>query len=404
MVMVFNSRAQNCRLMLVFLAFVSAVSTVLFSEQAFSQQQVFVDFDSETDAGEHVYTAAERIQILDRMIDDYSRFNFSFTDVQPVAGDFSTVTVNDGPAFGIAEQIDPRNLDKNDTATIDVNSGATTSSEFVTLTANVASHELGHLLGLRHFDSFGPIGSGLDPNTATAGSFTPDYTGPNSADDTRFHIMESDQLFIEDDFNQFFSERSAIKLTFNEQGTVISEDGSIKDSISTAQMIELDSMIVPNTIEVGDRAGLGDFDVDAVTVLGTLGINGLSDFYQFSAAEGDLLNFELMSDSLRNNPNVFDTTLRVLDSNGADIDYFGQSAAFNDDELESFDSILIDFLLPSDGDYFVQVSGFNNAVGDYELFATRFNGVIVAIPEPGTGACVLFAGIAFGSSRRRRLI
>ena len=396
----FNLRAQSFRLTLILLPFVLAG---LFTEHVYSQQQVFIDFDSRTGQGDHVYTPDERDQILDLMVNDYSRFNFSFFETEPVAGDFSTIFINDGDEFGLAQQIDPRNLDKNDTATVSVNTGASNSAEFVTLTANVASHELGHLLGLRHFDSFGPIGSGLDPNTAASSDFRPAYNGPSSADDTQFHLMESDSVFIEADVDQFFSERSAIKLTFNEQGTVVSEDDSIKNTIADAQFIELDSMIVPNTIEVGDRAGLGDFDVDAIAVIGTLGLDGgLTDFYQFSAAEGDLLNIELMSQSLRNNLNSFDTTLRLLDSNGSELDYFG-SPAFNDDELETFDSILIDFLLPSDGDYFVQVDSFDgDEAGSYELFATRFNGVI-AVPEPGTKVCMFTAGLTLISLRRRKV-
>jgi len=330
---------------------------------------------------------------------DFGRFNYSFTQVQPASGVFTTLTINDGPAFGLAEHIDPRNLDRSDTATIDVNSGAVTSAEFITLTANVAAHELGHLLGLRHFDSFGPIGSGLDPNTAAPNSFGPNFNGPSGADETQFHILESDSLLTEDTVDQFFSERSAIKLAFIEQGTVIQESGAVKDTIDTAQSINLDQIIVPNTLQSGDRAGLGDFDVDAITVTGSLGTDGFDDFYEFSALAGDLINIELYSNSIRTNLSAFDTTLRVLGPGGAEINYFGANA-FNDDELETFDSILIDLVLPEDGQYFVQVGSFSGSEsGTYELFVNRFNGV--AVPEPTSFAVLLLAGMT-GLARRRR--
>ena len=352
--------------------------------QTLAQQNVFIDFDSRTSSGEHFYTTSERNEILTRMAEDYSPFNFTFTQSRPTSGDFSTVFVNDGPALGVAEQIDPRNLDRNDTASVELNSGATTSAQFVTLTANVASHELGHLLGLRHYDSFGPIGSGLDPDTVGANSapvadaFLPIYPGPQDADETRFHIMETDDFFIEDSTDQFFSVRSAIKLAFIEQGTVIQESTALKNNLNTAQQFELSPMVVPNTIERGDRAGMGDFDVDAITITGSLTGNGPQDFFQFDGEAGDLMNVHVFSSVVRDAPNGFDTTLRVLDSNGNAVDYFGgPDGAFNDDEFESFDSILVDLVLPEDGVYFIQVGSFNGQeTGDYELFVTRFNGVL----------------------------
>ena len=77
-------------------------------------------------------------------------------------------------------------------------------------------------------------------------------------------------------------------------------------------------------------------------------------------------------------PRIFDTTLNLLDSNGNAVAYFGgPDGAVNDDEFESFDSILVDLVLPEDGVYFLRVGSFRDeGAGDYELFVTRFNGVI----------------------------
>ncbi len=346
------------------------------SNFAFGQQVVFVDFDSATDGADHVYTFAERNEIIRRIEIDYARFNFSFTQSAPSFGSFSTVTINDGPGFGIAEQLDFRNLDRTDNATVNVNSGATTSAQFVTLTANVTSHELGHLLGLRHGDSFGPIGSGIDPSTVPGGGFLPTFPGGQGAVETRFHLMETDGFFVEDSIDQFFSERSAIRLQFNETGAVVSETASSNDSLASAQSVILGSLTVPNTIEVGDRAGLGDFDVDAVAVLGSLEFGDTVDLYSFEASANDLFNFEVISNALDRIGNKIDPQITILDASGTPVDYFGQPA-FNDDEFESFDSIIVDLVLPASGTYYVQVNAFDGGdTGDYELYFNRFNGIV----------------------------
>lgn len=79
------------------------------------------------------------------------------------------------------------------------------------------------------------------------------------------------------------------------------------------------------------------------------------------------------------------------------------ATAFNDDEFETFDSILIDLIIPSDGTYFVKVdrSPFApGAIGTYELFINRFNGV--AVPEPGSVEFLVLGMTGLGLNRRRR--
>ncbi len=173
----------------------------------------------------------------------------------------------------------------------------------------------------------------------------------------------------------WLSERSATKLAFAEQGTLAAELAGDKSSIATAQPVSLDPMIVPNTILSGLNAGASAFSVDAFDVLGSLDSAGQVDLYEFRASAGDLFNVEVMSRIIDQRiSDTLDTQISVLDSTGSLINYYG-GPAFNDDELETLDSILIDLIIPADGTYYMQVNAYSASdIGGYELFAYRFNG------------------------------
>ena len=403
------------------LLWIAAIGIVVASHSAATATQVvFLDFDSRTEGNEIQYTSAQRSAIQSRMEADYELFDFSFTQTRPTSGDYSTLFFNSGEPLGRAQHIDFRNLDRNDTAEIQITGSASSSFQIINLSANVGSHELGHLLGLTHGDSFGPLGSGRDPNTADAGGFggyTPSYTGPAAADETRFHIMESDSLGNpEVTTDQFFSERSAVKLTFNEFGTVLDEAPGNNNSIANAQNVELFNMAVPNTLTSGDNAGV-DLYVDAVVVTGSRSSFGDDDYYRFDGMAGELFNMEIISQTIRHRISTIDPTLTLYGPSGSQI-------ASNDDSWEGFDSILLDFTLPSDGVYTVEVSAFRSSeTGSYELFMYRltdapepeglagdFNGdmivdaadyAVVARQPGGDGRVGIRA--RFGQRRRRRL-
>ena len=143
-----------------------------------------------------------------------------------------------------------------------------------------------------------------------------------------------------------------------------------------------------------------DFSVDAIAVVGDIGVNGETDFYSFTGFQGDLFNFEVLSNALdRLGNDIVDPTIDIFDTNGNAVDYYGVNA-FNDDEFETSDSIIIDLVLPSTQTYFIQVGTFeNDDVGQYELFAHRFNGS-VAVPEPTTlTICGMICLLACGRRR-----
>ena len=383
------------------LLFAIAISSVSFGQFSFGQQAVFLDFDSGND-GAINYTTAMRSSIQSLMSDIYVDFGASFSLTSPGAGPFTTLTFNSGSVGGLAEGIDFRNLNKTDNAVVNVDGlGFSATDDIVGISANIAAHEFGHLMGLRHRDSFGPIGSGVIPSQTNR--FLPVYPGPTNADEFGDHVMSTPAFGA--DVNRFLdpvwlSERSAIKLSMIDQGTLVNEAAGNNNDIANAQQVTMGKMDVANTIVTGDNAALGAlFDVDNAIILGEI-TAGDMDVFSFDGMTGDLFNFEVMSSALTRLTNTFDSTISIFDSAGVAVDYYGQDA-FNDDEIETTDSVIIDLFLPSDGTYFVQVAGFNAAAaGDYELVFSRFNGV-AAVPEPGTMMVLMVLGVGIAARRRR---
>src|SRR5262249_52174378 len=153
----------------------------------------------------------------------------------------------------------------------------------------------------------------------------------------------------------FFGEREAVKLAFADTGTAVPEQAAPHDSLLTAQPLgDLAGLAVPNTLAPGFVNSGKVFVVSALDVIGSVDqVNGRSedDYYSFTGRQGDLFNFQVLSNSLTRVANAIDSVLRVYDA-------AGNLLATDDDEFETRDSTVVDFRLPADGTYYVEVDTF----------------------------------------------
>ncbi len=449
----------------------------------------------------HVYTTAERQAILQTMENDYAPFLFvpgqtsggiyfvtSASAAQAAAQQYTGSATqyiteyfdqsvgaggdepNPGspppgvPATtqfepgGTSSDLDFRDADMTGTASIQVNGilgeplePPATEQNWVTMSAKIAAHELGHLLGLHHEDSFGPIGQGIMP-LPDGGNYSPAYPGPNDASETFDNIMTSGDSVGANRWNDLrpldFDEREDIELALAFEAPTTPTPGSLlvaQQSGNTAptspQSVALQPMSVPNTVDYGVNAGL-TFAVQAVDVAGQVGLDpttGLaqSNYYSFTGNQNDLINIDVWSAEISRYENqgpsgYIDATVTLYYQNpttGAltQVDYYG-TPAYNDDTYQSSDSQLVDVYLPATGTYVVKVASFSYAAagiapptpgqlagitdpnelqnvedaingtdtGNYELFIYRFKaGVTTSGTDtfiPGTGTATIIGG------------
>ena len=297
---------------------------------------------------------------------------------------------------GTSTDLDFRDADMMGTASIQVNGivgeplqPPDTETNWITLSAKIAAHELGHLLGLHHADSFGPIGDGTIPLPAGA-NYNPVYTGPIDANETFDHIITSGDSVGADRWNDlrdvFFGEREDVVLAFSfaapatpsDPRTVAAATPSLfveqqqtptkPISQTSAQPLYPAPLSVPNTEVYGRDAG-ATFETQAVDVQGSIGLvdgQAEQDYYSLTGNAGDVINVNVMSQGITRidnlgpvgyiDPVVF---LYKVNTDGKLI-----QVAYNDDVFAASangDASLVDVVLPTSGSYVIKVTSFSYA-------------------------------------------
>ena len=377
-------------------------------------QVVYLDFTSGTDGGGLVYTPGMVTAITDLMSGHYTAFDYSFVTTAPGAGDFSTIKFNSGGPGGLAEGIDFLNLNRNDNAVVNMAGlGLVSEADIVSASAIIGAHELGHIQGLRHGNSWGPIGTGPAPVNAGAG--LPTFPMPAGSTEHEQHVMASPGA-VGSSFPgsvitpSWFGERSAIKLTNN----ACIEAGPC--AVQGEGALALDTLAVPNTLGAGATNEGKILTAKTFTAFGTHladtsgghppgTVGPTTNIFTFEGLAEEIWNFELMSDAVSSILDSLDTLISVIGPGGSLIDYYG-SDSWNDDEFETFDSWLIDLILPADGLYtiLVDASGFvPSDSGDFYLWGYNLSaetGPTVPLPAPLT--LMLLGLLLMGSTRGRK--
>ena len=340
---------------------------------------------------DYIFTEEDIAEIVAQLETQYAAFDVEFVTEQPAQGDFSTIRIGEndfnpidlsqGILFGRADNIDFGNDDRNDNAFadgsfwqlltfFDASFGTQNLQNFLGLpnplnpaevlevgrasivnqSANTAAHELGHILGLRHHDSFGAPGDGLPP-ARDPSEFIPTYELETDALETIDHIMASGAsaglpLANPPQFDRFFSERSSAKLALTESRRSINED-------RLNGKLPLKFAKLPNTLEAGVNAGDRLRSKRAI-VDGAIDAFGQEDEYRVQFKRGDIISVEIISASDRNNPDPMWGKLVLADAKT------GEVIAENQLTFEGREPLLHDLEIEKTGTYTITVSAPNS--------------------------------------------
>lgn len=339
-----------------------------------------------------------RAGIITKLEAMFAGFDTTFTSTNP-GGTFELLrmgaTTTQSGLFGQAERIDWRNEFKDDIADIYVHNfgsiimpGSFTRSQnlerLTNAIAGTTAHELGHNLGLQHYDPYG-----------TESIRAPSYGGVTGQQNNYIMATGGTGLSsLQRGQMRFFNTAETVKLEYADgllanAGLSINESAAPKGTLATAQQV------LGEVLPVSGRS--------AVNVVGSLSANGQNDYYSFTAQMGSLITANAQSQRVYSGGTVVDSVIDLLDSSGNllvsnnNISYSGNSFMGASGQYGT-DSLIQNFEALYSGTYYLRIRASSSTdVGSYQLLLTGLN----PVPEPATMAA-LGAGVLWMARRRRK--
>lgn len=232
--------------------------------------------------------------------------------------------------------------------------------------ANTAGHELGHILGFRHYDSMGAPGDnpGFD-SFQVLGGFV-DITPKDQSDSETFlHLMASGlsvglPLQGSTIADRFLSERSAIKMLLGTNGNGLTYSELTAKNLggnigSNKPGMELKQFTVPNTIIEGKFSGK-NLATSVIVIEGNIESVSDQDRYRFRFDKGQYITAEVISFASSFGPNALnDPVITGLTISKEEADGTLAPLFTSFQEFEAFDPLLFDFKVPESGNYVLTV-------------------------------------------------
>jgi len=204
-------------------------------------------------------------------------------------------------------------------------------------------------------------------------------------------------------------QRSAQKLAFNADPAFFSESAIASGPHATpptATPLPLKTLGIPNLAPEGTPGHGEDFMIDTIAVAGEIGLasDGTSefDYYSFAGVEGARVQIEVLSEILAPRHDELDVVVSILDPDELSLGvYYGETT--NENEIESTDGLILDFVVPETKDYLIAVfpeftmAAGPEPTGDYELFVSQFR----IIPTPMAAVMMGLLSIPLVLRRRR---
>ena len=236
-------------------------------------------------------------------------------------------------------------------------------------------------LELGHHDALGPIGA---DTLFTDEFFAHLLSTPALGGDEALRFFYSD--------DSFFSERSATKLYLSENSDLYSEE-ELKNYNAEHGPVRLPEIAVPNTLVSGLNSGSKKLELNAIVFYGAIANPGEVDEYDFFFYNGTYFNVEIISQADDKFVDPIDPmiVLSYVEANGTTTAVLGE-----DDDMESYDTWVIDYLITQVGTYRLQIFAYDDwDRGDYAGYIHTGNYPL------GTGG--KGKGKGSGKSGRRRL-